>query len=136
MITNAASYLNSTYQDKNSFREEQQEPKGVSADASTQQSGASVTVDQAVIAVNEASRQQEANSSTTQQQSASPRMDTLEISEKGRTKLQESRNRAAEAEQYEAENLSEYTDAELKQMYYKGEITRQEYEDEVGKTLS
>lgn len=41
----------------------------------------------------------------------------------------------AEVERYEAENLSEYTDSELKQMYYKGEITRQEYEDETSEAL-
>ena len=29
----------------------------------------------------------------------------------------------------------QYTNSELKQMYYKGEITRQEYEDETGETL-
>lgn len=63
-------------------------------------------------------------------------MDTVEISAEGRAagaRLQE--QTADAAEQYEAENLSEYTDTELKQMYYKGEITRQEYEDETGEAL-
>lgn len=36
---------------------------------------------------------------------------------------------------YEAEDLSEYTDAELKQMYYQGEITREEYENETGDSI-
>ena len=60
-------------------------------------------------------------------------MDTVEISAEGRaasTKLQ--KQSAAAAEQYELEDLSQYTDTELKQMYYKGEITRQEYEGETG----
>lgn len=35
----------------------------------------------------------------------------------------------------EVEDLSLYTDSELKQMYYKGEITLQEYQDETGETL-
>lgn len=43
--------------------------------------------------------------------------------------------KAAEVEPYEAEDLSEYTDTELRQMYYSGEITRQEYMDETGETL-
>ena len=31
--------------------------------------------------------------------------------------------------------MFEYTETELKQMYYKGEITREKYEDETGETL-
>lgn len=50
--------------------------------------------------------------------------------------LEQSTNAAAaEKYQYEAEDLSEYTDTELKQMYYNGEITRREYEAETGETL-
>ena len=66
----------------------------------------------------------------------------MEISEEGRaasvqmrSQQSETETAAAEVEQYEAEDLSEYTDSELKQMYYKGEITRQEYEDETGTAL-
>ncbi len=33
-------------------------------------------------------------------------------------------------------HLSEYTDTELRQMHYKGEITRQEYEDETSITFA
>ena len=69
-------------------------------------------------------------------------MDTVEISEEGRaasvqmrSQQPETETEAAEVEQYETEDLSEYTDSELKQMYYKGEITRQEYEDETGTAL-
>ena len=65
----------------------------------------------------------------------------MEISEEGRAasaKLQAQTAEAAPAEEetpYEVEDLSEYTDTELKQMYYNGEITLQEYEDETGETL-
>ena len=52
-----------------------------------------------------------------------------------RSQQPETETEAAEVEQYETEDLSEYTDSELKQMYYKGEITRQEYEDETGTAL-
>ena len=67
-------------------------------------------------------------------------MDTVEISEEGKAasvKLQGQQTDAAAVEgyQYEEDDLSQYTNAELKQMYYKGEITRQEYEDETGEKL-
>ena len=69
-------------------------------------------------------------------------MDTVEISAEGRAasvKLQsqqiETGIAAAKVERYESEDLSEYTETELKQMYYKGEITREEYEDETGESL-
>ena len=93
------------------------------------------------IAVNEVSRQQGAEQSATQKQPAIPRMDTVEISAEGRaasTQLQEQQtgaDTAAEAAQCEAEDLSKYSDTELKQMYYNDEITRQEYEDETGEVL-
>lgn len=60
----------------------------------------------------------------------------MEISAEGQAACakQEQADRA-EAYQYEAEDLSEYTDTELKQMYRKGEITRQEYEEETGETV-
>lgn len=35
----------------------------------------------------------------------------------------------------ETEDLSQYTDTELKLMYYNGDITRQDYEDETGEKL-
>ena len=69
-------------------------------------------------------------------------MDKVEISKEGQAASVQTQNQqteseaaAAKVEQYEAEDLSEYTDSELKQMYYKGEITRQEYEDETGEPL-
>lgn len=40
-----------------------------------------------------------------------------------------------EKEPYETEDLSQYTDTELKLMYYSGDITLQDYEDETGEEL-
>ena len=94
------------------------------------------------IAVTEVGRQQGAEQSAAHKQPPAPRMDTVEISEEGkvasvqmRSQRPETETAAAGVEQYEEEDLSEYTDSELKQMYYKGEITRQEYEDETGEPL-
>lgn len=71
---------------------------------------------------------------------ASSRVDTVEISAEGRAftaraQAQKSEVGAAQEYQYEAGDLSEYTNSELKSMYYRGEITLQEYEDETGETL-
>ena len=74
------------------------------------------------------------------QQNSVPRTDTVELSAEGRAASsglqgQQTETGSAEAVRYELENLSEYTNTELKQMYYRGEITRQEYEDETGEVL-
>lgn len=140
----AANYLNGTYQTHQTSDKEKEKETQVDA-GKTQQSSVSASLDQVNmgqdgIAVTEVSRQQGAEQSAAQKQPAVPGRDTVEISEEGRaasTKLQElsSETAAAEETQYEVEDLSEYTDAELKQMYYKGQITRQEYEDETGETL-
>lgn len=126
---------------------EKQEKGGETADVGkTRQSAASAALDQANmgqdgIAVTEVSRQQGAEQSAAQKQPAVPRMDAVEISAEGRAasaRLKEQAETGAElagAAQYEAEDLSKYTSAELRQMYYSGEITRQEYEDETGETL-
>lgn len=90
------------------------------------------------IAVTEVGRQQGAEQSAARKQPAAPGRDIVEISAEGRaasSKAQDRQTEAASAERYEAEDLSEYTDNELKQMYYRGEITRQEYEDETGEAL-
>lgn len=84
-------------------------------------------------------------------QMESVRMDKAEISEEGRianAKMQQQINEAEGTKgqtqekesdnsniEYETEDLSEYTDTELEQMYYQGKITRQEYEDETGKVI-
>jgi len=47
--------------------------------------------------------------------------------------IQQLQEDTSEETEYQTEDLSEYTDTELKQMYYRGEITLQEYEDETGK---
>lgn len=72
-------------------------------------------------------------------------MDTVIISEEGRqaysrmSKQEGEGNEGQDTGSKETENmvedLSEYTDTELKQMYYRGEITLQEYEDETGEEL-
>lgn len=80
------------------------------------------------------------------------RTDTITISEEGRlasnqmhqqsksvdslsnnNTVQQSQKETSKETKNQAEDLSEYTDTELKQMYYRGEITLQEYEDETGK---
>lgn len=71
---------------------------------------------------------------------AAPRTDTVEISEEGRAasaRFQAQRIKADSVEEtaYEEDDLSKYTDSELKQMYYSGDITLQEYEDETGEKL-
>lgn len=146
MTINASSYLSSIQQNTRAYGEEKHEQKGVTAEVGkTQQSSVSASLDQVNmgedgIAVNEVSRQQGTAAPTSQKQPASPRMDTVEISAEGkaasaRHRKEQPETDTAEAYEYEAEDLSEYTDTELKQMYYKGEITRQEYEDETGETL-
>ena len=146
MTISAANYFSNIHQNTRTSGEEKQEQKGATADVGkTQQSSVSASLDQVNmgqdgVAITEVSRQQETEQSATQKQPSAPRMDTVEISEEGRAasaKLQEQQpeTAAAEVEQYEAEDLSEYTDTELKQMYYKGDITRQEYENETGETL-
>ncbi len=64
------------------------------------------------------------------------RMDKMEISEEGKKANAEMQQKtASDGIEYKVENLSEYTDIELKQMYYRGEITLQEYEDETGEII-
>lgn len=148
MTINAANYFSNIHQSTRTSSEEKREQKGATVDVGkTQQSSVSASLDQANmgqdgVAVTEVSRQQETERSAAQKQPFASRMDTVEISKEGRaasTKLQsqqtETDTAAEEVEQYEAEDLSEYTDTELKQMYYNGEITRQEYEDETGEAL-
>ena len=146
MTINAANYMNSTFQGtRTTGTEKYGQKEGQPEAGKTQQSAASASLDQVNmgedgIAVTEVSRQQGAEQAATQKQPAALRMDRVEISAEGQAasaKLQEKQTdtSAAEGYQYEAEDLSEYTDTELKQMYYKGDITRQEYEEETGETL-
>lgn len=148
MTVDNVSYLTGMRQNERVSTAKKQEQKESASDVGkAQKSTVSANLDQVNmgqdgIAVTEVSRQQGAEHSASQKQSALPRMDTVEISEEGRAasvQMQsqkiETETAAANVEQYEAEDLSEYTDTELKQMYYKGEITRQEYIDETGDTL-
>ena len=139
------SYLTGMRQNTRTSTAEKQEQNEAAADVGkTQRSAVSASLDEVNmgregIAITEVSRQQGAEQSATQ--TATPHTDTVEISEKGRAasaqmQSQQTGTEAAEVVQYEAEDLSEYTDTELKLMYYRDEITRQEYEDETGGTLS
>ena len=144
MTVDNVSYLTGMRQNARTSATEKQEQKGAEAEVGkTQQSTVSASLDQVNmgqdgIAVTEIRRQQGVEQSSAQKQFSAPRMDTVEISEEGRAasaQIQGLTTGAAAAEQYETEDLSEYTDAELKQLYYKGEITRQEYIDETGEML-
>ena len=145
MTVDNVSYLTGMRQNMRVSTTEKQEQKGSEAEVGkTQQSTVSASLDQVNmgqdgIAVTEVSRQQGAEQAAAQKQSTAPHMDRVEISKEGQAvsiHLQEQQaNVASDGYQAEVENLSEYTDTELKQMYYKGEITRQEYEDETGETL-
>lgn len=144
MSISAVNYLSNTHQSARTTGEEKREQKEAASDiGKAQQSSVSASLDQVNmgqdgIAVTEVSRQQGAEQSATQKGSAAPRTDTVEISAEGRTANAQTQERTSDTsavEQYEAEDLSEYTNTELRQMYYKGEITRQEYEEETGETL-
>lgn len=144
MTVDNVSYLTGMRQNARTSATEKQEQKGAGAGVGkTQQSTVSASLDQANmgqegIAVTEASRQQGVEQTAARKQALVPRMDAIEISREGRAasaQIQGQATGAAAEEQYETEDLSEYTGAELKQLYYKGEITRQEYIDETGEML-
>ena len=144
MSISAVNYLSNTHQSARTTGEEKREQKEAASDiGKAQESSVSASLDQVNmgqdgIAVTEVSRQQGAEQSTTQKGSAAPRTDTVEISAEGRAANAQAQERTSDTsavEQYEAKDLSEYTNTELRQMYYKGEITRQEYEEETGETL-
>ena len=145
MTVDNVSYLTGMRQNTRVSTAEKQDQKEAAADVGkTQQSTVSASLDQVNMGQDgiAVSRQQGTEQSAAQKRPLAPRMDTVEISEEGRaasvqmrSQQSETETAAAEVEQYEAEDLSEYTDSELKQMYYKGEITRQEYEDETGTAL-
>jgi len=140
------SYLNSSLQDVRTTSAEKLGQKGKEVEVGkTRESAVSASLDQVNMgedgtAVTEVGRQQGAEQTDAQKQFTTPHMDTVEISETGkaasaRLQTRQADSDAAEGYQLEVEDLSEYTDTELKQMYYRGEITRQEYEEETGETL-
>lgn len=147
MTVDSASYLTGARRNTQISTAEKQAQKAPASDIGrTQESRVSASLDQVNmgedgVAVTQVSRQQGAEPSAAKKRSAALQRDTVEISEEGRAasaKLQAQTAEAAPAEEetpYEVEDLSEYTDTELKQMYYNGEITLQEYEDETGETL-
>jgi len=146
MTINTASYLNGMLQNTQTANAEKRGQKnGATEVGKTQQSDVSASLDQVNmgedgIAITQVNRQQGIEQSTSQKQPAVPRMDRVEISAEGRAvsiRLQEQQSDTDVAKEIECEmeDLSEYTNTELRQMYYKGEITRQEYEDETGEPL-
>lgn len=144
MTVDNVSYLTGIRQNTRVSTAEKQEQKGTEAEVGKiQQSTVSASLDhvnmgQDGVAVTEASRQQGMEQPAAQKQPAAPRVDRVEISKEGQaasTRLQGQADDTAAAGRYEIEDLSEYSDAELKQLYYKGEITRQEYMDETGDML-
>lgn len=140
MITSAVNYLNSTRQSASIHGSEKPEPKKDGTESGkTEQSAVSASFDRLNlredgVAVTQVSRQQGAEQSAGQRKSTAPGRDTVEISPEGQAACAELREESAEAYRYEEEDLSQYTDTELRQMYRRGEITRQEYEDETGET--
>lgn len=142
MTVDNVSYLTGMRQNTHVSTAEKQEQKGAQPDVGkTQQRGVSASLDQVNmgedgVAVTEVGRQQGAEQSAAQKQPTAPHRDIVEISVEGKAANAQGQQAAGvKMEQYEMEDLSEYTDSELKQMYYKCEITRQEYEDETGETL-
>ena len=142
MTISAANYLGSARQNSQISFSEKHEPKDSGTEAGkTEQAGGSARYDQVNlgedgVAVAQVSRQQGAEQSAGQRKSAAPSRDTVEISAEGRDACaKQEQADGAGAYRYEAEDLSEYTDTELRQMYRRGEITRQEYEDETGETV-
>ena len=142
MTISAANYWGSMRQNSQISFSEKHEPKDSGVEAGkTEQTGDSARYDQVNlgedgVAVAQVSRQQGTEQSAGQRKSTVPSRDTVEISAEGQaTCAEQEQADCTEAYQYGAEDLSEYTDTELKQMYRKGEITRQEYEDETGETV-
>jgi len=147
MTISASNYVSTAYQDKKTDRTEKDTTRAALPEVGkTRQSTESASLDQVNLgkdgaAVTEVSRQQGTERTGGRKQSAAPRMDTVEISAEGMAAsaaIQEQKNEASEistVKEYQAEDLSEYTDSELEQMYYQGKITRQEYEDETGEAL-
>lgn len=143
MTVNTATYANSRFQNVRTGALKKDDHEKKPEAGKTQENSASAGLDQVnmgedgITAVN---RQQGAEQTASQKAPASSRMDTVEISAEGKAisaqlQAQKASDSSAQAYQYEEESLSEYTDSELKQMYYQGEITLQEYEEETGKSL-
>ena len=142
MTVDSASYLTGARRNTQISTAEKQAQKAPASDIGrTQESRVSASLDQVNmgedgVAVTQVSRQQGAEQSAGQRKSTAPSKDTVEISAEGRDACaQQEQADGAGAYRYEAEDLSEYTDTELRQMYRRGEITRQEYEDETGETV-
>lgn len=145
MTVNTATYANSRFQNVRTGALKKDDQQNQSEAGKTQKSSVSASLDQINmgedgITITAVNRQQGTEQTASQNSQTSPRMDTVEISAEGKAvstqlQAQKSDESAVQAYEYEAEDLSEYTDSELKLMYYRGEITLQEYEDETGEAL-
>lgn len=69
------------------------------------------------------------------QASIQMRQQSVSVDSSSNNTIQQMQEDTSEETEYQTEDLSEYTDTELKQMYYRGEITLQEYEDETGEII-
>lgn len=69
------------------------------------------------------------------QASIQMRQQSVSVDSSSNNTIQQLQEDTSEETEYQTEDLSEYTDTELKQMYYRGEITLQEYEDETGEII-
>jgi len=139
-------HLSNSIQDTRATSAEKLGQKGKTAEVGkTQESSISASLDQVNmgedgVAITEVSRQRRPEKPEAQKHPAVPHTDRVEISAEGQAasakrQKQQADTEAAEGERYKTEDLSAYTATELKQMYYRGEITRQEYEEETGKML-
>lgn len=146
MTVNGANHMNRTLQSTRATMEQKDrtEEAGKTHQSAVSASMDTVNMGKDGIAIAQVSRQQGTEQTNQQKQSVSPRMDTVEISAEGKAasaKLQvqqsgtDAETGETESYQYETDDLSKYTDAELKQMYKRGEITRQEYEKKTGEVL-
>lgn len=144
MTINSVGYMNGITPSEQFSAAQKQEKAPTEAEKIQQKADSSrpdrITSKENGTAISQVDHQQKAEPGTGQKQPTSFRMDTVEISEEGKAasaRLQAQQTETAPVEEttYEIEDLSEYTDNELKQMYYRGEITRQEYEDETDEVL-
>lgn len=158
MSISATNYLSTDLQkDRITEMEEKAAESGKARQSTASAMPDQVNLGEDGIAVNQVGRLQAAGQTVPQTQQTAPRTDIVEISEEGKAASAQLAAQAQQtqqthqtdtasaavnsaetneaAEESYTEDLSEYTDTELKLMYYAGEITLQEYEDETGETL-
>lgn len=124
MTISGANYLGGTRQNA-PIRFSGNRKDGGAEAGKTEQAGGSAIYDQVSLGEDGVARvscQQGTEQSAGQ--GRSPGRDVVEISREGQAACaRQEQADSVEAYRYEAEDLSEYTDSELKQMYRRGEIT-------------